>query len=83
MEIVQRQGLIHSSIGFKHLKVYEISFMLFSALSFAFCVIVGAVASGVSKPQDPRTLNPELITPAVRKIFHWVAKVEIGCNFVS
>ena len=44
--------------------------MWFSAIPCLMCLFVGALVS-LYKPQDPKKLNPELISPAFRKLFSW------------
>ena len=68
--------------------------MWFSAIPCLMCLVVGALVS-LYKPQDPKKLNPELISPAFRKLFSWWPiigpKIEnyidntlqIGINYVS
>eukprot|EP00095_Tigriopus_kingsejongensis_P004642 maker-scaffold29_size597861-snap-gene-0.10 protein:Tk04642 transcript:maker-scaffold29_size597861-snap-gene-0.10-mRNA-1 annotation:"hypothetical protein DAPPUDRAFT_330864" len=55
--------------GFAHLVVYEISYMWFSAIACNTCIIVGIVVSLLTTPQDPKTLNPDLISPWFKRIF--------------
>lgn len=78
------------SNGFTHLIVYEISYMWFSAIACMFCIVVGIIVSFLSKPQDPRYLNPNLISPWFKKIFgFWpsfitdrINAIDIGSEYV-
>ena len=45
--------------------------MWFSAIPCMMCVVVGIIVSLITKPQDPKTLNPDLISPALPKLFSW------------
>ncbi len=77
--------------SFAHLPVYEISYVWFSALSCLVCVVVGAAASLARRPQDPRKLNPDLISPGLKGMFSWwprrvreaVDGIKIGEEYVS
>ena len=79
------------SEGFTHLKIYEISYMWNAAISCMFTFVVGALVSLAYKPQNPKTLNPDLISPALPHLFSaWPKKVqdfiknlEIGSEYVS
>ena len=68
--------------------------MWFSAIPTMWCLVVGSLVS-LWKPQDPKKLNPELISPAFRKLFSfwpWIGpkitdyidnKLQIGVNYVT
>ena len=49
--------------------MYEISYMWYSAIACMFCMVVGMIVSLLTKPQDPKTLNPDLISPNTVKLF--------------
>ena len=78
------------SEGFTHLKIYEISYMWNAAISCMFTFIVGMIVSMLTKPQDPKTLNPDLISPALFKIFNgwpkrvnkYIESLQIGSEYV-
>ena len=65
--------------------------MWFSAIACMFCLVVGIVVSFLTKPQDPKTLNPDLISPGFRGLFSFWPKpvseffedFDIGSKFVS
>ncbi len=78
------------SEGFTHLKIYEISYMWNAAISCMFCFVVGVIVSLMWKPQNPKTLNPDLISPALPKLFSWwpkavlkyIESLKIGSEYV-
>ena len=35
------------------------------------CILIGTIVSFASKPQDTKTLNPDLISPMLPKLFTW------------
>ncbi|XP_059084955.1 sodium-coupled monocarboxylate transporter 1-like [Tigriopus californicus] len=73
-----------SDNGFTHLIVYEISYMWFSAIACMFCVVVGIIVSFLSQPQDPRLLNPDLISPWFKRIFgFWPAFITDRVNAID
>jgi len=53
---------------FPHVDIYNVSYMWFSAIPTMWCLVVGSLVS-LYKPQCPKKLNPELISPAFRKLF--------------
>jgi len=79
---------------FPHLDIYNVSYMWFSAIPCMMTIVIGALVS-LYKPQDPKKLNPELISPAFSKIFSWWPIVgpkiedyidnslQIGINYVK
>ena len=64
--------------------------MWFSAIPTMWAVVVGCIFS-LYKPQDPKTLNPDLISPGLKLLFSWWPKkvtdyidsLEIGSKYVS
>lgn len=60
---------------FTHLRIYETSYMWFSAVPCLMCVGVGILVTFIThlakvQPyQDPKKLNPDLISPALPKLF--------------
>ena len=64
--------------------------MWFSAIPCMWCVVVGLLFS-LYKPQDPKTLNPELISPGLKSLFKWwprrvtqfIDDLQIGSEYVS
>ena len=78
---------------FLHLPLYEVSYMWFSAIACMWVVVVGALVSLVTGPQDPLDLDRRLISPGLPGLFScWPARVrlavkdyymKIGKNFVS
>eukprot|EP00092_Neocalanus_flemingeri_P020321 GFUD01022011.1.p1 GENE.GFUD01022011.1~~GFUD01022011.1.p1 ORF type:complete len:631 (-),score=155.00 GFUD01022011.1:122-2014(-) len=53
---------------FTHLELYEVSYMWFSAVAWAWCVVVGIILS-LFKPTDHRKLDKRLISPALPSLF--------------
>jgi len=53
---------------FTHLELYEVSYIWYSAIAWAWCVIVGVLIS-LTKPEDHRRLDRKLISPALPKLF--------------
>ncbi len=77
---------------FPHVPIYEVSYMWFSAIPCMWTIVVGTVVSFLTGPQDPKTLNPKLISPALGGLFSfWPRKIrdffnkdlQIGINYVS
>jgi len=67
---------------FTHLELYEVSYMWFSAVAWAWCVAVGLILSLV-KPVNHRRLDKRLISPALPKLFSfWPGKVKSWINRV-
>merc|ERR1719384_618076 len=68
---------------FTHLELYEVSYMWFSAVAWAWCVAVGLIFSLV-KPVNHRRLDKRLISPALPKLFgFWPGKVKSWCVAVG
>ena len=75
---------------FPHVEIYNVSYMWFSAIPCMWCVVVGLLFS-LYKPQDPKTLNPELISPGLKSLFKWwprrvtqfIDDLQIGSEYVS
>ncbi len=51
---------------------YRISYIWYSAIGCCITVFVGLVISFLTKPQDPRKLNPKLISPTVDCFVRWL-----------
>jgi len=74
---------------FTHLELYEVSYMWFSAVAWAWCMVVGLLFS-IIKPVNHRRLDKRLISPALPKLFSfwprvvrdWINRVydEIGAD---
>lgn len=84
---VRWHDIFNSASGFTHLDLYEVSYIWYSAVACMFCLVVGTAVSLVTKPQDPKFLNPELISPAFTKLVDcWPKcmrpKLDIGSKFV-
>ena len=45
--------------------------MWFSAIPCLFCLAVGIIVSFASKAQNPKKLNPDLVSPMLPKLFSW------------
>ena len=45
--------------------------MWFSAIPCMLCLAVGIIVSFASKAQNPKKLNPDLISPMLPKLFSW------------
>jgi len=60
---------------FTHFKIYETSYMWFSAIPCLLCIFVGIVVTvfthltKIQPYQDPKKMNPDLISPALPKLF--------------
>ena len=54
------------------------------------CMVVGTIVSFLTKPQDPKTLNPDLISPVFKDLFgcwpkfirRWIEDIDIGSKYV-
>jgi len=67
---------------FTHLELYEVSYMWFSAVAWAWCVAVGLIISLI-KPVNHRRLDRRLISPSLPKLFSfWPGKVKSWINRV-
>ena len=53
---------------FNHLELYDISYIWYSAIAWAWCLVVGLIISAV-KPADYRQVDRKLITPAFLSMF--------------
>ena len=45
--------------------------MWYTPLSCSLCFLIGALVSILTKPQDIKKLNPDLISPAFYRTFRW------------
>lgn len=54
---------------FHHLRIYEVSYMWFSAIPCMWTVVFGTIISFLTGPTDPRDVNPDCISPALPKLF--------------
>ena len=45
--------------------------MWFSAIPCLLTIVIGIIVSFAYKPQSPKKLNPDLISPALPKLFAW------------
>ena len=52
-----------------------------AAIPCMLTIVVGLLVSLVTGPQNPRTLNPQLISPAMRGLFSWWPKYVV--NFID
>ena len=48
--------------------------MWFSAIPCIWTVVVGTIVSLLFKPQDPKTLNPDLVSPGFYHVFSFWPK---------
>ncbi len=77
--------------SFNHLVLYETSYIWFCAIACMTCLAVGTAASFAFGPQDPRKLNPTLISPGLRELLSFYPKpisdfvdnLNIGADFVG
>ena len=75
--------------------IYKISRMWYFPLSCVFCFLIGAIISVLIKPQNPKKLNRDLISPAFYTFFRWFPflayligqekdfEADIGIDYVS
>ena len=49
--------------------------MWYAAIPCLWTIVVGTLVSFMSKPQDPKTLNPDLISPGLYQIFKPYPKI--------
>merc|ERR1719495_2680702 len=76
-QIIHQNGTVEIVEGdcFNHLKIYETSYMWFSAIPCLLCIAVGILVTifthltKIQPYQDPKKLNPDLISPALPKLF--------------
>ena len=76
---------------FPHVPIYEVSYMWYAAIPCLWTIVVGTLVSFMSKPQDPKTLNPDLISPGLYQIFKpypkiirdFITDLGIGSKWVS
>ena len=82
----KRRFLFHSS-WHTHLGLYDLSYLWFSAASFCLTFLVGLAISLAFRRQDPKRLNPDLISPAFKDfISRWpklVERIGLGEQYVS
>ena len=76
-------------------QIYKISTMWYYPLSCLICFLIGALVSALIKPQDPKVLNRDLISPAFYTLFRWFPflayligqekdfEAEIGIDYVG
>lgn len=46
--------------------------MWYSAIGGSLTIIIGLIVSFMTKPQDPRELNPKLISPPIDRFVRWL-----------
>ena len=88
---VAKKYFVFSGANFTHLRVYEISLFWFAGLALLTCMLLGTLVSFFTSAQDPRKLNPKLISPAVallarlipEPIAKFFPKLELGSDYVS
>lgn len=61
-------NFIHSGL----IEFYRVSYIWYSAIGSCLTVIVGLIVSFLTGPQDPRKLNPQLISPVVDSFVRWL-----------
>ena len=54
---------------FHHLELYNVSYMWYAAIPCMVTITLGTIISFLYKPQDPKKLKPDLISPALPKLF--------------
>lgn len=59
---------------FPHVEIYNVSYMWFSAIPCMMTIVLGTLVSLIHKPQDPKTLNPKLVSPVLPQLFQWWPK---------
>lgn len=76
---------------FNHLALYNISYMWFSTIAVMTCFTVGSIVSFLTRPQDPKKLNPDLISEILPKLFggcwpkavkKYIYSLDIGSEYV-
>ncbi len=81
---------LESPYEFPHYDIYNVSYMWFSAVPCIWTLVVGSLISFLYKPQDPKMLNPELVSPGLKSLLSfwpkpictWVDKLKIGLHYV-
>ena len=84
---------IDDAYEFPHVGIYNVSYMWFSAIPCMMTIVVGTIVSLIHKPQDPKTLNPKLISPVLPQLFQWwpkftgvydyILSLKIGSQYVE
>ena len=73
------------------MEIYEVSYMWYAAIPCIWTIVVGTLVSFLTKPQDPKTLNPDLISPGFYQVFggcwpkfinNYLIGLEIGSKWV-
>merc|ERR1719322_628963 len=90
IDAIQTPNSTANCDDFNHLPIYEVSYMWYSAIACMICIVVGIIVSFLTGPQDPKKLNPDLVSPAFKKLFAWWPKfirdridaIDIGSEFV-
>lgn len=59
------------------IEFYRTSYIWYSAIGSCLTVLIGLIISFLSGPQDPRKLNPKLISPAVDGFVRWLLSDDI------
>jgi len=75
MNISDHSFDLHCSGGI--LEFYRISYMWYSLIGFSVTIFVGLIVSFLTGKQDPRTLDPQLISPAIDKLVRAVVPESI------
>ena len=63
--------LLNFVFSFTHLPLYEISHMWYSPISCIMCFLIGIFVSIISKPQNIKILNPDLVSPVFYRAFRY------------
>ena len=66
--------ITEDSYEFPHVDIYNVSYMWFSAIPCMMTIVLGTVISLLHKPQNPKTLNPKLVSPVLLDLFKWWPK---------
>ena len=85
--------IVDDGYEFPHVEIYNVSYMWFSAIPCIMTIVVGTIVSLAHKPQDPKTLNPKLISPVMPQLFEWwpkftgvydyILSLKIGSQYVE
>ncbi|ODN03398.1 Sodium-coupled monocarboxylate transporter 2 [Orchesella cincta] len=59
------------------IEMYRISYIWYSAIGCCVTVFIGLILSFLTGPQDPRKLDPKLISPAVDTFVRWLFSDDI------